>query len=73
MLISDRNRSIRSSKLKKRNKPKAKKVLPDSCPEYSDVNLAEKCDLIDKSVLKYNFNAKVVVNSPASIDSSYNR
>ena len=74
LLISDKNRSIRSSKRKKTNKPTAKKVFPDSCPESSDANLAEKCDLIDKSFLKYSVsNAKVVVNSPATIDSSYNR
>ena len=74
LLISDKNRSIRSSKLKKRNKPKEEKVFPDSCRENSDANLAEKCDSIDKHFLKYNVsNAKVVVNSVATIDSSYNR
>ena len=74
LLISDKNRSIRSSKLKKRNKPKTKKVFPDSCPENSDTTLAEKCDPIDKHCLKYNvINAKIVVDSPSTIDSSYNR
>ena len=70
LLISDKNRSIRSSKLKKRNKPKEEKVFPDSCRENSDANLAEKCDPIDKSFLKYNvINGKFVANCPATIDS----
>ena len=74
LLISDKNRSIRSSKVKKRNKSKQKKVFPDSYPEKCDANLAEKCDPIDKHCLKYNvINAKIDVDSPSTIDSSYNR
>ena len=70
LLISDKNRSKRSSQLKTRNKSKQKKVFLDSCPENSDANLAEKCDPIDKSFSKYNvINGKFVANCPATIDS----
>ena len=74
LLISDKNSSIKSSKQKKRNKPKHKKVFRDSCPEYRDGNLAEKCDAIDKSFLQDNvIDSKTVAIPPASFDFGYNR
>ena len=74
LLISDKNSSIKSSKQKKRNKLKHKKVFRDSCPEYRDGNLAEKCDAIDRSFLKDNvIDSKAVAIPPASFDLDYNR
>ena len=74
LLISDKKSSIKSSKQKKRNKPKHKKVFRDSCPEYCDGNLAEKCDAIDRSFLKDNvIDSKAVAIPPAFFDFGYNR